>query len=377
MPSPRKSRLLAVLLLLLSVALFGGTARAQPSQRCFPETGQCIAGPIRAYWERNGGLAIFGYPITPQQTETVEGTWTGPTQWFERDRLEDHSGEGQGVLAGRLGARFLELSNTPWQAFPAARDYAGGCQFFAETGHSLCEPFESYWRANGGLERFGFSRHRNLLRGPGGPQVRGAVLRAPPHGAAPRAARRPDPAGLAWPLRARHARAARTLPRLPPKHAAQPAQRRHRQTPRLPRARATRRHARGDAGLRARRDAVDRHAQPPGASRRAFPRSSPSSTLALFCIPSTTPGDRATQTPRQTRRRALASTRPTAASAWCGPPTPICAPPSAGPPSPRPQARTADIQLFDKALIVRINETGQVFAFGDTNTPTDAQIVAP
>jgi len=43
----RKAQMLAVLLTL--VVCFGGTVSAQPTERCFPETGQCIAGPIRAY----------------------------------------------------------------------------------------------------------------------------------------------------------------------------------------------------------------------------------------------------------------------------------------------------------------------------------------
>src|SRR5262249_43386956 len=105
--------------------------------------------------ERNGGLAIFGYPISDLATETVEGTWTGPVQWFERDRLEDHGAEG--VLAGRLGARYLELTNSPWQWFPQGQQARQeGWQVFTQTGHSLCEPYLSYWRNNGGLERFGY-----------------------------------------------------------------------------------------------------------------------------------------------------------------------------------------------------------------------------
>src|ERR1044071_3102758 len=74
-------------------------ANAQAAQRCFPETGQCISGPIRSYWEQNGGLPVFGYAIGPEQVETIEGRWSGPVQWFERDRLEDHANEGFGVLA--------------------------------------------------------------------------------------------------------------------------------------------------------------------------------------------------------------------------------------------------------------------------------------
>ena len=49
----------------------GGAARAQESRRCFAETGQCISGPIRTYWERNGGLPTFGLPISAAREELV------------------------------------------------------------------------------------------------------------------------------------------------------------------------------------------------------------------------------------------------------------------------------------------------------------------
>ncbi len=145
-----------VVLLLPLIGGFAPTgAQAQAGERCFPETGHCISGPIRAYWERNGGLPIFGYPISTQRVELVEGQ-PFPVQWFERDRLEDHGA--QGVLAGRLGARVLELTYRPWEYFDkvSAADVPANCQFFAQTGHSLCQPYLGYWRANGGLERFGF-----------------------------------------------------------------------------------------------------------------------------------------------------------------------------------------------------------------------------
>ncbi len=62
------------------------------------------------------------------------------------------------MLAGRLGARALEMSLQPWEYFDTVSptSVAAGCQFFAQTGHSLCEPYLSYWRKNGGLERFGY-----------------------------------------------------------------------------------------------------------------------------------------------------------------------------------------------------------------------------
>jgi hypothetical protein len=44
-----RKRLLILSLLALALTLLPGSA-AQSEQRCFPETGFCIAGPIRAYW---------------------------------------------------------------------------------------------------------------------------------------------------------------------------------------------------------------------------------------------------------------------------------------------------------------------------------------
>lgn len=146
---------LLILCILLSTAgTFDPPIQAQTDERCFTATGHCISGSIRAYWEQQGGLAVFGLPITPPQVETVEGSWQGTVQWFERDRLEDH-GE-QGILAGRLGADILDRQGTPWTTFPTVEQAPPGCTYFDVTRHSLCEPFLSYWQNNGGLERFGY-----------------------------------------------------------------------------------------------------------------------------------------------------------------------------------------------------------------------------
>lgn len=145
--------LFAIIALGLLTAAVPAQAQTQPRTRCFAETGFCVSDPILSYWERNGGLAVFGYPISPLQVETVEG-WSGPVQWFERDRLEDHGRVG--VLAGRLGARLLEIQGRPWETLPQVDQAPRGCRFFAETGHSLCGVFLNYWVNNGGLERFGY-----------------------------------------------------------------------------------------------------------------------------------------------------------------------------------------------------------------------------
>ena len=151
------ARIIGIVLLAALALLSAGApaAAAQARTRCFPETGSCVSGPILDYWERNGGLAVFGFPIAPlNPNEIVEWRWVGPVQWFERDRLEDHGAEG--VMAGRLGARALELRGIDWWDLPQVNAPPAGCAYFPETRHSLCEPFLGYWRRNGGLERFGY-----------------------------------------------------------------------------------------------------------------------------------------------------------------------------------------------------------------------------
>jgi hypothetical protein len=151
------SRIMLVLLLGLAnilPLLAAYPSHAAPRQRCFAETNYCISGPILSYWERNGGLQVFGYPISTLSIETVED-WRGPVQWFERDRLEDHGSSG--VMAGRLGVRALELvQGRAWDTLPRIQSAPQGCRFFPETGHSLCGVFLTYWQRHGGLERFGY-----------------------------------------------------------------------------------------------------------------------------------------------------------------------------------------------------------------------------
>jgi hypothetical protein len=88
------------------------TVDGPPAANCryFPETRHSLCPPFRAFWEQNGGLAIFGYPISEPQPEQVEGGRTLTVQWFERNRFEEHPNLPPAfrVQLGRLGA---ELRN--------------------------------------------------------------------------------------------------------------------------------------------------------------------------------------------------------------------------------------------------------------------------
>lgn len=123
-------------------------ARAQ-DQRCFPETGQCISGRIREFWEQNGGLPVFGFPTTDQHEELVEGK-PFQVQWFQRNRLELHP-ENQrpyDVLLGRLGVDRLVQQGRDWFGFPKGSEQPG-CRHFTETGHTVCGAFLNYFRTHG------------------------------------------------------------------------------------------------------------------------------------------------------------------------------------------------------------------------------------
>jgi len=79
-----------------------------PLRRFFPETGHFLSYGFLRFWLRNGGLPVFGYPISEEFSEVDPVTGqTLTVQYFERARFEWHP-EALGTLwevqLGRLGA---------------------------------------------------------------------------------------------------------------------------------------------------------------------------------------------------------------------------------------------------------------------------------
>jgi hypothetical protein len=144
---------LALVLALAPWAAGSGSALAQDA-RCFPETNQCISGRFRQFWEQNGGLAVFGFPIGPAHDETnPDDSRTHLTQWFERNRFELHQ-ENQppyDVLLGRLGAP--DAANADSIARQPESGPHPSCLWFAQTGFNVCNTqvaqFASYWQSHG------------------------------------------------------------------------------------------------------------------------------------------------------------------------------------------------------------------------------------
>ena len=160
---------LAVLLVVVLAGSWGSSpairsvSKAEAQEGCifFPETGHWLCHGFRAYWERFGGLAIFGYPITDEYVDPTTGR---VTQWFERARFEWHPGvwpERYDVLLGLLG-RELTVGRQDEAPFRRVTPVAG-CSYFPETGHNVCGRFRDYWDRFGGLPIFGYPISEELI----------------------------------------------------------------------------------------------------------------------------------------------------------------------------------------------------------------------
>ncbi len=121
-----------------------GAAGTQGPAVAFAETGQSLQGRFLDYWRSNGGLPVFGYPITAQSGAPL-------AQAFERARFEYHpeNRAPYDVLLGRLGVEALQAQGRDWQAFDSVASAPAGCRYFAETKHSLCGAFAAYWQGHG------------------------------------------------------------------------------------------------------------------------------------------------------------------------------------------------------------------------------------
>jgi len=140
----------------VQLTLFGSAAlgnrpeRAAPPAVCdvdytpFVETNHTLRGTFLAYWLANGGLSIFGYPLTEELRETSASDGREyMVQWFERARFEYHpeyAGTAYAVLLGQLGREALadrpDVATLPRVASPAGPTTPGaGRTIILDLGH--------------------------------------------------------------------------------------------------------------------------------------------------------------------------------------------------------------------------------------------------
>ncbi len=133
-----------------------------PNWFYFPETSHYLASGFKQFWERSGGLPVFGYPLTEEFTQhglTV--------QYLERQRFEYHPefagtpyetelgllGVEAATTAGLLGSESATFAGRVGQAafvpLPANTPSDANCTFMPETGHRVCFGFKEYWQSHG------------------------------------------------------------------------------------------------------------------------------------------------------------------------------------------------------------------------------------
>ncbi len=81
----------------------------------FPQTGHSIRLGFRAFWLANGGLQIFGYPLSEEFTEiSADDGRPYTVQYFERAKFEYHpETPKKAIQLARLGAQALDRSGLP------------------------------------------------------------------------------------------------------------------------------------------------------------------------------------------------------------------------------------------------------------------------
>ena len=88
-------------------------APSGPNCQTFAETQYSLCAPFLNFWQRNGGLPVFGFPISDTRAEINQSDGiTYNTVWTERERLEYHpklDGTPYEILLGLLGAEDLRV----------------------------------------------------------------------------------------------------------------------------------------------------------------------------------------------------------------------------------------------------------------------------
>ncbi|MBV9786773.1 MAG: hypothetical protein JOZ51_01255, partial [Chloroflexi bacterium] len=122
--------------------------------RFFAATGHNICGGFLAYWLGHGlelgdrgvsereSLALLGLPLTEPQLETNSAGDRVLTQWFERARLEDHSGT---ILQGLLDVE-VQAALTPKAPAPGFVTIAGN--WLEQQGQIVTLKGTNYYPAN-------------------------------------------------------------------------------------------------------------------------------------------------------------------------------------------------------------------------------------
>ncbi len=137
----------------LDLATMASQSRDLPEPvRFFAETGHSIGMQFKPFYDANGGLPVFGYPLTDVLVEAETGLWV---QYFERARFELCPTHPDVVQLTRIGTMVSEGRHAT--AFSWLTESADPQrQFFPESGHTLGGVFQAFWQAHGDIAILGY-----------------------------------------------------------------------------------------------------------------------------------------------------------------------------------------------------------------------------
>jgi hypothetical protein len=115
----------------------------------FKQTAHYLKDAFLNYWLMNGGVALYGYPVSEEFTSNGVAM-----QYFERSRFEYRANSTRPwkVELSAVGNMVTEGRNFP----KVDAGDAGDRSYYAQTGHTLGGAFKTYWSSNGGLTIFGY-----------------------------------------------------------------------------------------------------------------------------------------------------------------------------------------------------------------------------
>ncbi len=122
----------------------------------FVETGHNLLNGFKQFWEANGGIAQFGYPLTEEFTErnpADDRTYT--VQYFERARFEWHP-DTSSVALGKIGQEVFTANNKPaGTGIDPPPNLTPDKRYFPETRHVLAGSFKQFWDTYNGKTLLG------------------------------------------------------------------------------------------------------------------------------------------------------------------------------------------------------------------------------
>jgi len=133
---------------------------SDPDMVYFDVTGHNVPRVFYTFWQANGGLERFGYPLTEPFVEvSATDGQQYLVQYFERARFEHHpenAGTPFEVLLGLLGVERTRGRENEPPFRPVERPNNPSIDYFVETRHTLGPPFQEYWWSRGGAAVFGY-----------------------------------------------------------------------------------------------------------------------------------------------------------------------------------------------------------------------------